>query len=297
MYMAKESHTGYELYRAERDRNDPQRLTLIGDMRRGIELGQFVLHYQPKTDMRSGRTVALEALARWHHPERGLMMPDDFIPLAEHTGLIKQLTLEVLTQALRQLRVWHDAGLEVSVAVNLSPRNLQDGNFPIALAKLLRKHRVEPRWLDLEITESALAVDPVRTMGVLSRLSMMEIGLSLDDYGTGYSSLAYLKRLPLRELKIDKSFVLNMDVDNSDDVIVRSTIDLARNLGLAVVAEGVETAAAWEKLAGYGCDLAQGYYLTRPLPAEALERWLASHASGSADRAPVEEPPAAEAAS
>lgn len=275
MYLAKEAHTGYELYTLERDRHSAKRLALLGELRRAIEDGQFVLHYQPIADMQSGGIGGVEALVRWQHPRHGLMMPDEFIPLAEHTGLIKPLTLYVLNQALRQCRTWHQAGLELSVAVNLSVRSLQDEAFPDEIARLLHEHQVDPSWLELEITESAIVVDPIRALGVLGRLGVMGVGLSLDDFGTGYSSLAYLKRLPVSEIKIDKSFIINMALDDNDAVIVRSTIELARNLGLQVVAEGVETEEMWGLLSSLGCDLAQGYYLSRPIPAEDLTSWLA----------------------
>lgn len=275
MYLAKEAHTGYELYTLERDRHSAKRLALLGELRRAIEDGQFVLHYQPIADMQSGSIGGVEALVRWQHPRHGLMMPDEFIPLAEHTGLIKPLTLFVLNQALRQCRTWHQAGLELTVAVNLSVRSLQDEEFPDEVARLLHDHQVDPSWLELEITESAIVVDPIRALGVLGRLGVMGVGLSLDDFGTGYSSLAYLKRLPVSEIKIDKSFIINMALDDNDAVIVRSTIELARNLGLQVVAEGVETEEMWSLLSSLGCDLAQGYYLSRPIPAEDLTSWLA----------------------
>jgi diguanylate cyclase (GGDEF)-like protein len=275
MYLAKEAHTGYELYTMERDRHSAKRLALLGELRRAIEDGQFVLHYQPIADMQNGSIGGVEALVRWQHPRHGLMMPDEFIPLAEHTGLIKPLTMYVLNQALRQCRTWHQAGLELSVAVNLSVRSLQDEDFPDEVAQLLQDHQVDPSWREIEITESAIVVDPIRALGVLGRLGVMGVGLSLDDFGTGYSSLAYLKRLPVSEIKIDKSFIINMALDDNDAVIVRSTIELARNLGLQVVAEGVETEEMWSLLSALGCDLAQGYYLSRPIPAEDLTSWLA----------------------
>jgi EAL domain-containing protein (putative c-di-GMP-specific phosphodiesterase class I) len=286
MYLAKEAHTGYELYTIERDHHSARRLALLGELRKAIEDGQFVLHYQPISDMRSGRIGGVEALVRWQHPRHGLMMPDEFIPLAEHTGLIKPLTRFVMNQALRQCRTWHQAGLEITVGVNLSVRSLQDEDFPELVAQLLEEHQIDPSWLELEITESAIMVDPIRALGVLGRLGVMGVGLSLDDFGTGYSSLAYLKRLPVREIKIDKSFIINMALDDNDAVIVRSTIELARNLGLQVVAEGVETEEMWSLLADLGCDLAQGYYLSRPIPAEDLTSWLA----GSGRLAAVPEP-------
>jgi len=274
MYMAKEAHTGYELYAPERDRHSPQRLALLGELRRAIEEEQFLLHYQPMADMRTGRITAVEALVRWNHPENGMMMPDEFIPLAEHTGLIRPLTMAVLSEALHQCRAWRQIGLDISVSVNLSVRNLQDNDFPEAVSEVLTRFDLPPAALELEITESAIVVDPIRAMGVLGRLSTMGVRLSLDDFGTGYSSLAYLKRLPVSEIKIDKSFVINMGVDEDDAVIVQSTIDLARNLGLIVVAEGVESEEAWGRLASFGCDLAQGYYLSRPVPPDVLTEWL-----------------------
>jgi EAL domain-containing protein (putative c-di-GMP-specific phosphodiesterase class I) len=211
---------------------------------------------------------------RWHHPGRGMVPPDEFIPLAEQTGVIKPLTRWVLNAALAQCRRWRESGLDLSVAVNLSVRNLLDANLPDVIADLLGKHEIPPGELELEITESTIVADQVRTLDVLSRLNGMGVGLAVDDFGTGYSSLAYLKDLPVRELKIDRKFVNNMSEDGDDAFIVRSTIDLGRNLGLQVVAEGVETAEVWDQLASLGCDLAQGYYLSRPLPASELTAWL-----------------------
>jgi len=276
MYTAKEAHTGIELYTAERDRHSPQRLALLGELRRAIEDGQFILHYQPMADMRSGRVIGAEALVRWMHPTNGLMMPDEFIPLAEHTGLIKPLTRRVLHDALEQCRAWGSRGLDLGVSVNLSVRNLQDSEFPEEVGRLLDTFGLDPSVLRLEITESAIVVDPLRAMGVLGRLSSMGVGLALDDFGTGYSSLAYLKRLPVREIKIDKSFVINMTIDDDDAVIVQSTIDLARNLGLAVVAEGVESEEVWGRLQAFGCDMAQGYFLGRPAPSDEFAAWVES---------------------
>jgi EAL domain-containing protein (putative c-di-GMP-specific phosphodiesterase class I) len=206
--------------------------------------------------------------------------PDDFIPLAQQTGLIKPLTLYVLDEALAQCRAWEEAGLTLSVAVNLSTRNLLDVNFPDDVARLLQKWSVDAALLELEITESTMLADPVRTKLVLDRLAGLGVRLSIDDFGTGYSSLAYLKRLPVNELKIDRSFVMNMSRDEDDAVIVRSTIDLGRNLGLEVVAEGVEDEATWRKLGSLGCHVAQGYYLSRPVPADELTAWLHGRRAG-----------------
>ena len=202
-------------------------------------------------------------------------MPDEFIPLAQQTGLVKPLTLHVVDEALRQCRQWQDEhGLRLAVAVNLSPRNLLDVQFPAEVQELLDGRQVDPSLLEFEITESTMLSDPVRTKTILERLSQMGIRLSIDDFGTGYSSLSYLKGLPVNEIKIDRSFVMNMDSSADDATIVRSTIDLGRNLGLEVVAEGVETEAVWNRLSALGCTVAQGYFLSRPVPPDELRAWL-----------------------
>jgi diguanylate cyclase (GGDEF)-like protein len=274
MYVAKEHPGGCEVYARERDEYSPDRLTMLTELRRGIDAGELVLHYQPKAELRTGAVEGVEALVRWSHPSRGLVCPDEFIPLAQKTGVIVPLTFFVLNEALRQCRTWQLEGLNLRVGVNLSARNLLDVNLPDTVGELLAKWEVSPSLLELEITESTILADPIRAMHVLSRLSGMGVRLSIDDFGTGYSSLAYLKRLPVDELKIDKSFVQGMSDDENDAVIVRSTIDLGRNLGLRVVAEGVETTEAWRQLAALGCDVAQGYYLSRPVPAAELVAWL-----------------------
>jgi diguanylate cyclase (GGDEF)-like protein len=278
MYVAKAANSGHEVYDADLDEHNPHRLTLVGELRRAIDENELALHYQPKADLGTGAVRGVEALVRWHHPERGLLAAGDFISVAQRTGLIKPLTLWVLDAALQQCRRWHDEGLELSIAVNLSARNLLDLQLPEDISALLEKWNVDPHYLELEITESTIMADPVRAVEVLTRLSEMGIRFSVDDFGTGYSSLAYLKRLPVNELKIDRSFVTNMVNDDNDAIIVRSTIDLGRNLGLQVVAEGVETEEVWESLHGLGCDVAQGYYLSRPVPAEELTPWLRSSA-------------------
>jgi diguanylate cyclase (GGDEF)-like protein len=274
MYEAKAGHSFYSFYDPANDTYTPARLTLLAELRRAIDNRELVLHFQPKASLRSGEVASVEALVRWQHPDRGLIFPDEFVPAVQHTGLIRPLTLYVIDEALRQCRSWQEGGLALSVSVNLSMRNLVDVEFPEHVAELLVKHDLAPQWLELEITESTMLADPVRTKQVLDRLSAMGVRLSLDDFGTGYSSLSYLKRLPLDELKIDRSFVMNMLENEDDAVIVRSTIDLGRNLGLEVVAEGVETRETWGQLRRLGCDVAQGYYLTRPVPPEELERWL-----------------------
>jgi diguanylate cyclase (GGDEF)-like protein len=284
MYVAKEHPSGCEVYARERDEYSPDRLTLLTELRRAIDRGQLLLHYQPKADLRTGDIQGVEALVRWQHPERGMIPPNEFIPPAQKTGVITPLTMFVLDEALRQCRTWALQGMELCVAVNLSTRNLLDVHLPDTVGELLARWEVPARLLELEITESTILADPVRAMEILSRLDEMGIRLAIDDFGTGYSSLAYLKRLPVDELKIDKSFILGMEESENDAVIVRSTIDLGRNLGLRVVAEGVETAKAWNRLLSLGCDIAQGYYLSRPVPADQLTEWLRERAATPRER-------------
>jgi diguanylate cyclase (GGDEF)-like protein len=283
MYVAKESHTGYEVYNAESDQYTPRRLAMPAELRHAIDEGQLVLHYQPVADLRTGRVEGVEALVRWQHPEHGLLPPDDFIPLAEHTGLIVPLTMVVLDEALRQCAEWREEGVDLKVSVNLSARNLLDTGLPDAVSDLLARYRLGPACLRLELTENTIMADPKRALDVLERLRAIGVGLAIDDFGAGYSSLGYLKRLPVDELKIDRSFVINMESNENDAVIVRSTIDLSRNLGLTVVAEGVENVEVWHRLVELGCTLAQGYFLTRALPADQLLAWL--RASGLAPAA------------
>jgi EAL domain-containing protein (putative c-di-GMP-specific phosphodiesterase class I) len=233
-----------------------------------------VLHYQPKADLGSGQIRSVEALVRWQHPDHGLLGPGEFIPLAERTGLIHPLTRWVLDTALEQAARWRHAGRRLSVAVNVSTRSLLDPAFPDQVAGQLTTWQVPPDLLTLEITESAVMAEPDRALEVLGRLHAFGVGLAVDDFGTGYSSMAYLKELPVDELKIDRSFVGQMATSPSDAVIVRSTIDLGHNLGLRVVAEGVETPHAWDELTALGCDSAQGYLLGRPVPAAELEQQL-----------------------
>jgi diguanylate cyclase (GGDEF)-like protein/PAS domain S-box-containing protein len=274
MYSAKQSSSGYAVYISEHDRHSPRRLALMGELRHAIERQEFILYYQPKVDLKTRRTIGVEALIRWKHPQHGLIPPDEFITLAEHTGFIKQLTLWVLSDALRQWRVWNQSGIDLSVAVNLSARNLQDLQMPDQFAELFRTTEMEPRKLELEITESAIMADPSRAMEILTRLRSKNIRFSIDDFGAGYSSLGYLKKLPIDAVKVDKSFVMGMAANADDAVIVRSTIDLAHNLGLKVVAEGVESREILDRLTEMGCDAAQGFYLSRPIPAEEMTRWL-----------------------
>jgi diguanylate cyclase (GGDEF)-like protein len=274
MYAAKSGHAGVVMYQPSEDHVSARRLVLAGELRRALDDGALVVAYQPKASLEDGRAVGVEALLRWTHKDMGFIAPDEFIPLAERTGLIVPLTTYVLDRALRQCALWHDDGLDVGVAVNLSVRNLLDGELPDQIGALLVRHGVEPRRLTLEITESSVMADPARAIDVLERLSRIGIRLSVDDFGTGYSSLTYLKRLPVDEVKIDKSFVLSMATDVGDAAIVRSIIDLGGSLGLTVVAEGVEDAVSWERLADLGCDIVQGYALSRPVPAADATAWL-----------------------
>ncbi|HEX5248854.1 MAG TPA: EAL domain-containing protein [Gaiellales bacterium] len=277
MYAAKRSDLPFALYDEADNRSDPSRLALIAELRRGLRRRELVLHYQPKARLASGVVDSVEALVRWNHPERGLVFPDAFIPLAQETGLIRPLTRHVLEEAVRQAREWQLAGLELAVSVNLSARNLLDVEFPDQVERLLTEAGLPPALLELEITETTMLSDGARTKSALDRLSGLGIRISIDDFGTGYSSsLASLRRLPISEIKIDRSFVMNMDGCEDDAVIVRSTIDLGRNLGLSVVAEGVESERVWTELRRLGCTSAQGYYLTRPVPAGELEAWLAA---------------------
>jgi diguanylate cyclase (GGDEF)-like protein len=286
MYVAKRGGTGYAMYTTDQDPYNPTRLSLIGDLRRAIEQETLVLHYQPKLSYRTGQITGVEALVRWPHPLHGLLPPDQFIPLAEHMGLIKQLSHCVLNLALRQCRAWHDAGLVLPVAVNLSLRDLHDARLPEQIGQLLETWALPPALLHVEITEDAAMADPARTLGVLTWLRGLGVHLAIDDFGTGQSSLAQLKRLPVDQLKIDKSFVREMTVSDNDAVIVRSIIDLGHNLGLTVVAEGVEDAATAALLTALGCDEGQGFYLSRAVPAEALVQWLAGQAPAPPEAGP-----------
>jgi EAL domain-containing protein (putative c-di-GMP-specific phosphodiesterase class I) len=246
----------------------------MSELRYAIEHNELSLYFQPRVAMRTGRVTGVEALVRWRHPQRGLIAPDEFIPLAEHSGLIKPLTQWVLAAARDQALRWRDAGHRLTVAVNLSARTLHDPTLPPFVQSLLTDG---PRpWLELEITESTIMADPAGALDVLTQLHDLNIPIAIDDFGTGYSSLAYLQKLPVTAIKIDKSFVKDMATNDGDIVIVRSTIDLAHNLGLVVVAEGVESADTWTRLGDLGCDLVQGYHLCRPLPAADLTAWLAA---------------------
>ncbi len=274
MYAAKASDRDAVVFEADQDHKDPQKLALLGELYEAIEANQLVLHYQPKVRLDTGRIDCVEALIRWNHPTRGFIPPNEFIPFAERSEIIKHLTLWVVRTALKQCRKWHDAGLAVSVAVNLSAHNLHDPDLPNAITRILRQCSASPTWLKLEVTETAVMTDPRRASDILTQLDGLGVTLSIDDFGTGYSSLAHLRNLPFKEIKIDRSFVGNMLEDGGNAAIVRSVIDLGHGLNLQVVAEGVEDQATLERLRESECDQAQGFYLSRPVPARKMTAWL-----------------------
>ncbi len=291
MYVAKESQQNVVVYSGDLNSPTPASLTLLGDLRNAVNREEFVLHYQPKANMTTLEVCGVEALIRWCHPTRGMLMPDQFIPEAERTGLIEPMTTWVLDAALRQCREWADrAGARgekcLSVAVNLSTRSLLDASLPRTVAAALARWQVPADLLELEITETIIMSDPKRARRVLTDLAEMGLTVSIDDFGTGYSSLAKLRELPVTQLKIDREFVMDMGNDIDDAVIVRSVIDLANNLGLQTVAEGVEDAATWEQLTALGCDSAQGYFLARPMDPERFDQWHAMHLAALAS-API----------
>ena len=276
MHAAKQRSHGPVTYDPAIDANSAQTLTLISELRQAVDRNELRLYLQPKLALEDRAVIGAEALVRWQHPTRGLVPPVQFIPFAEQTGFIRHLTMWVFEEAARHWQALADEGLQLRLSVNLSTRDLMDLDLPQKFAALLARHAVPAAALCLEITESAIMDDPQRALATLDALSAMGFKLSIDDFGTGYSSLAYLKRLPVDELKIDQSFVRNMQADRDDEMIVRSTIDLAHNLGITVVAEGVETAAAWHLLRELKCDQAQGYHMGRPMPVSEFSAWTVS---------------------
>jgi diguanylate cyclase (GGDEF)-like protein len=292
MYAAKRSRHHVTVYDPNTDWNSEVRLRLAGDLRAALEQGQLEVHYQPIARVSDVHVVKAEALVRWQHPELGLLLPDEFISVAERTGLIEDLTLHVLDTALTQSRTWQLAGLDIRVAVNLSVHVLLDVDWPSKVLNLLREHQIRPELLILEITESGIMSDPERMIPILNEIADAGVIFSIDDFGTGYSSLSYLQRLPVSEVKIDKSFVHPMAVDPAAAKIVRSVVDLGRSLGLRIVAEGVEDQRTLDHLAAIKCDFVQGYYLSKPLPAHELTEWLLNrHAPRPAAKpAPVPTP-------
>jgi diguanylate cyclase (GGDEF)-like protein len=276
MYEAKEAASGVAVYEPDRGQRAPTRFGLLGELRRALDRGELVVYYQPKINLDTRCLHGVEALVRWIHPTRGELLPAEFIPVAETTGLIHRLTDYVLDIALAQAREWSQAGLDVPVAVNLSTRCLHDAGLPRRIIGALDRHQVSADLLCLEITESAIMHDPDSALQVLGELADAGIRLSLDDFGTGYSSMTYLRQLPVTELKVDRSFVLDLATGEADAVLVRSAVDLGHNLGLSVVAEGVENAVTLQALEDLGCDMAQGFYVARPMPATAFAEWVAT---------------------
>ena len=273
MYVAKSRHCGVFAYDPTVDGHSPAKLSLLGDLRRALDHDELTLHYQPTLGLQTGDIVGVEALVRWQHPQRGLIMPDEFIPLAEHTGLIAPLTRYVLDRALAQAHAWIAIGRPLAVSVNLSARSLLDVCLPAEVAAMLAEHDVPAELLTLEVTESVLMSEPDRAELLLEELSALGIRLSLDDFGAGYTSLGQLRTLPLDELKIDGSFVATMTSDHSSSLIVQSVIELGHNLGLTIVAEGAESAETITALTQLGCDVAQGFIVSRPLPGPLVDAW------------------------
>jgi diguanylate cyclase (GGDEF)-like protein len=274
MYEAKRTRTGHEVYLPERDHHSRRRLELLGELRDGLSDGQLILHYQPKAEIATGEVRGVEALVRWVHPRRGLLMPADFLPLADHSGLGRSLTAFVLDRALEEIGAHRAAGMDLTVAVNLGPADLLDLGLPSDVDRALDKRGFPASCLRLEVSEDVVMADPERTLEVLAALRKIGVATALDDFGAGHVSLGHLKQLDLDELKIDRSFVMKLATDDRDAAIVHATVDLGRRLGLRVVAEGVATPEAWDALAGLHCDEAQGFYLGRPMTASALAGWL-----------------------
>jgi EAL domain-containing protein (putative c-di-GMP-specific phosphodiesterase class I) len=276
MSDAKATVGGLRVFEADLDSDNPRRLMLVSELRAALNHGHVEVHVQPQARLGTGTTVSVEALARWHHPELGAVPPDEFIPVAERSGLVGPLTTQVLDRSLAAVAEWRRQGHDLSIAVNLSTRSLHDADLVHEVSRLLRRHNVPAARLTLEVTESSVMADPARATAVLHQLRDLGVRLSVDDFGTGYSSLSYLKRLPVHEVKIDRSFVTGLAGHGQDVAIVRAIVDLGRHLGLDVVAEGVEDQQTWDLLAGMGCDLVQGWHLGRPMPVAELLPWLAA---------------------
>jgi diguanylate cyclase (GGDEF)-like protein/PAS domain S-box-containing protein len=274
MYAAKKKESGYSFHRDDHESRTPDQLALVVELRSAMERDELELHFQPKLHLRSGIMTRAEVLIRWNHPQRGHLPPGYFVPIAERTGLIRAMTDWVLDRVLAQCRIWQDEGAPIHVAVNISAKSLLDQSLPSKVQTALDRWRVDPRFLKIEITESSIMADPAHALAILSMLQSMGVRLSVDDFGTGYSSLTHLRQLPIDEIKIDKSFVTGMRTSEADAAIVRTVIDLGHNLGKQVCAEGVEDEETWEMLADLGCDLAQGYWIARPMPGADLMKWL-----------------------
>jgi diguanylate cyclase (GGDEF)-like protein len=283
MYVAKRSKRGYAVYTPQQDEHSALHFALIGELRHAIGNNELVLHYQPKADLRSGKIKGVEALVRWRHPKNGLLLPDQFLMAAEETELVGPLTEWVLNQALQQWREWGRAGMHFGLAVNVSAWNLQDPAFVQATSELIGAWSVDPAKLSLEITESSIMA--TSAIESISQLSAIGIGLSIDDFGTGYSSLVNLKRLPVKEIKIDRSFVTGMNEESENVSMVRPIIELGHNMGLEVVAEGVEDQATWDALVTLRCDVAQGFHVCPPLVAAEFAEWYHASPRGNGPQA------------
>lgn len=275
MYRGKAISSGAAIFDKSYDLNSTTNLSLASELKVALTENQLQMYVQPKIDFASGKVSSLEALVRWKHPEKGFIFPDQFIPFAEQTGFIQQISLWMLNEAARNISLWQQQAVQIPIAINISTRDLIDQDLPNKIEAIFKKYSLDCSAIALEITESSIMDDPVRALATLDKLAAMDISLSIDDFGTGYSSLTYLKRLPVSELKIDQSFIFKMAQDDSDKKIVQSTIDLGHNLGLKVVAEGVEDLPVWRLLQTMGCDFGQGYYMARPMPANDFVAWLA----------------------
>jgi diguanylate cyclase (GGDEF)-like protein len=274
LYIASKSNEGYAVYNPSYDEHSPRRLTLMSELRHALQMNELELYYQGKTVIASGELYGAEALLRWRHPKHGFISPEEFIPMAERTRMIKPLTQWVLKRAFTDCAKWQNNGLNLKISVNLSARDLQDPELPDLIAGIAAVTHIQPEWILLEITESSIMTDPERALETMNRINQMGFQFSIDDFGTGYSSLAYLKKLPLAELKIDSSFVMDILTSDSDAVIVNATINLAHNLGLQVTAEGVKNAEILRTLQEYGSDIAQGYYINQPMSSGEFTQWL-----------------------
>ena len=274
MYNAKQSGTSYAVFDATEHSKRQEKIQLVSDLKYALDASELYLDYQPIIDLKTSQVTGVEALIRWQHPERGIILPDQLISMAEKKGLIHKLTLWVFDVAFKQCTQWHDMGAKIAVSINLSPRNFLDPNLPDDISLALKKWDLEPEWVKLEITENMTISQPEKSLEIITRLEKMGLDISIDDFGTGYSSLSYLKKLPVKELKIDKSFVLDMNKDQNNKIIVNSTINLAHDLGLDVVAEGVEDKVVLEMLQNLGCNRAQGYFMCKPASADVISEWL-----------------------
>ena len=280
MYVAKRNKTGYDIYNPKYDKYSIGRLSLISELRLAIDLNQLFMEYQPIIELKTGRVVNAEALLRWNHPERGKVYPDEIIPIAEQTGLINHITYWIIETTAKYNKKLKESGIDIKITINLSVYNLQENDFVENIVNIFKKNEISASNFIMEITESVMMTNPKKSIDVLNQLDELGIEITVDDFGTGYSSLAYLKQLPLSKLKIDKSFIMDMIHDDNDAMIVRSTIDLAHNLGMQVVAEGIEEKENLDLLNILDCELGQGYFISHPLPDDEFETWVIKQNNG-----------------